>query len=132
MTFLLKGSARSGILGEATVNMTGYMSSPAPVPVSLRLKKCNHGTILQVSCTIVCYLFLGVCLDFAMLRIIRKKIRTFFLYLSDSFSPLLGEIFYVFVMITTSCSNFKPSSKFLDLAHFVITSYEANEGHYIT
>ncbi|XP_030926310.1 putative uncharacterized protein MYH16 isoform X2 [Quercus lobata] len=42
------GSARSGILGEATVNMTGYMSSPAPVPVSLRLKKCNHGTILQV------------------------------------------------------------------------------------
>ncbi|XP_050277835.1 uncharacterized protein LOC126719537 [Quercus robur] len=42
------GSAPSGILGEATVNMIGYMSSPAPVPVSLRLKKCNHGTILQV------------------------------------------------------------------------------------
>ncbi|KAE8098394.1 hypothetical protein FH972_016462 [Carpinus fangiana] len=42
------GSARSGILGEATVNMTGYMSSNAPVPVSLPLKKCNYGTILQV------------------------------------------------------------------------------------
>ncbi|GLT71793.1 hypothetical protein SLA2020_437880 [Shorea laevis] len=42
------GSVRSGILGEATVNMTAYMSSNAPVPVSLPLKKCNYGTILQV------------------------------------------------------------------------------------
>ncbi|KAH7511670.1 hypothetical protein JRO89_XSUnG0180100 [Xanthoceras sorbifolium] len=42
------GSARSGILGETTLNMTGYMSSSAVVPVSIPLKKCNHGTILQV------------------------------------------------------------------------------------
>ncbi|KAF8403162.1 hypothetical protein HHK36_011259 [Tetracentron sinense] len=42
------GSARSGILGEATVNLTGYMSSRSSAPVSLPLKKCNHGTILQV------------------------------------------------------------------------------------
>ncbi|XAR69170.1 hypothetical protein NMG60_11000659 [Bertholletia excelsa] len=42
------GSARSGILGEATVNMSGYMSSKASVPVLLPLKKCNYGTILQV------------------------------------------------------------------------------------
>ncbi|XP_057478379.1 uncharacterized protein LOC130765832 [Actinidia eriantha] len=42
------GSARSGILGEATVNMASYMSSKASVPVFLPLKKCNFGTILQV------------------------------------------------------------------------------------
>ncbi|KAG7958102.1 hypothetical protein I3843_10G002300 [Carya illinoinensis] len=42
------GSARSDILGEAIVNVTSYMGSTAPVPVSLPLKKCNYGTILQV------------------------------------------------------------------------------------
>ncbi|OMO84031.1 Prefoldin [Corchorus olitorius] len=42
------GSARSGILGEATVNLTSYITSTAIVPVSLPLKKCNHGTILHV------------------------------------------------------------------------------------
>ncbi|KAL5546008.1 hypothetical protein UlMin_005695 [Ulmus minor] len=40
------GSARSGILGEATINMTDYTSTS--VPVSLPLKKCSYGTILQV------------------------------------------------------------------------------------
>ncbi|XP_059646792.1 uncharacterized protein LOC132293361 [Cornus florida] len=42
------GSARSGILGEAIVNMAGYMSSRNSVPILLPLKKCNHGTVLQV------------------------------------------------------------------------------------
>ncbi|XVF76335.1 hypothetical protein PTKIN_Ptkin13bG0258200 [Pterospermum kingtungense] len=42
------GSARSSILGEATVNMTDYINSTATVPVSLPLKKCSHGTILHV------------------------------------------------------------------------------------
>ncbi|KAE9465356.1 hypothetical protein C3L33_02737, partial [Rhododendron williamsianum] len=42
------GSARSSILGEATVNLAGYMGSRASIPVSLPLKKCNHGTTLQV------------------------------------------------------------------------------------
>ncbi|KAM7467861.1 hypothetical protein LguiB_015423 [Lonicera macranthoides] len=42
------GSAKSGILGEATVNLAGYASSKASVVVSLPLKKCNYGTILQV------------------------------------------------------------------------------------
>ncbi|KAK9282833.1 hypothetical protein L1049_011056 [Liquidambar formosana] len=42
------GSARSGILGEATVNLACYMSSNASVPISLPLKSCNHGTMLQV------------------------------------------------------------------------------------
>uniref|UniRef100_A0A7N0UAN2 C2 NT-type domain-containing protein n=1 Tax=Kalanchoe fedtschenkoi TaxID=63787 RepID=A0A7N0UAN2_KALFE len=43
------GSARSGILGEATVNVTGYMDSATPVPLSLPLKKCSHGTTLQIN-----------------------------------------------------------------------------------
>ncbi|KAF2318446.1 hypothetical protein GH714_007782 [Hevea brasiliensis] len=42
------GSSRSGILGEATVNLASYRSSKTAIPVSLQLKKCNHGTILQV------------------------------------------------------------------------------------
>ncbi|PIA54916.1 hypothetical protein AQUCO_00901075v1 [Aquilegia coerulea] len=41
------GSARSGILGEASVNLTTYITSKSPVPVSLPLKKNNQGTILQ-------------------------------------------------------------------------------------
>ncbi|XP_023746022.1 uncharacterized protein LOC111894168 [Lactuca sativa] len=43
------GSARSGILGEATVNIARYYtSSRSSAPLSLPLKKCNHGTVLQV------------------------------------------------------------------------------------
>ncbi|KAF7147338.1 hypothetical protein RHSIM_Rhsim03G0087000 [Rhododendron simsii] len=42
------GSTRSGILGEATVNMADYLSSKASVPILLPLKKCNYGSILQV------------------------------------------------------------------------------------
>ncbi|CAM8949222.1 unnamed protein product [Rhodiola kirilowii] len=42
------GSSRSGILGEATVNVTGYIDSTTPVPLAFPLKKCSHGTILQV------------------------------------------------------------------------------------
>ncbi|KAF8020830.1 hypothetical protein BT93_G1299 [Corymbia citriodora subsp. variegata] len=42
------GSSRSGVLGEASVNLANYISSKASVPVSLQLKKCNQGTILQM------------------------------------------------------------------------------------
>ncbi|XP_050380355.1 uncharacterized protein LOC126797699 [Argentina anserina] len=42
------GSARSGILGEATVNMSDYIASSSTAPISLPLKKCNYGTVLQV------------------------------------------------------------------------------------
>ncbi|KAJ4848880.1 hypothetical protein Tsubulata_045422 [Turnera subulata] len=42
------GSVRSGILGEATVNLASYRSSAIAVPVSLPLKKCNYGSVLQV------------------------------------------------------------------------------------
>ncbi|RDX93308.1 hypothetical protein CR513_24445, partial [Mucuna pruriens] len=43
------GSSRSGILGEATVSLTSYMSSGAAIPLSIPLNKCNHGTVLHVS-----------------------------------------------------------------------------------
>ncbi|XP_047316543.1 girdin-like [Impatiens glandulifera] len=39
---------RSGILGEATVNMASYVNSKGSAPVILPLKKCNYNTILQV------------------------------------------------------------------------------------
>lgn len=42
------GSARTSILGEASINLTGHMSSKVSVPVSLPLKKCAHGTTIQV------------------------------------------------------------------------------------
>ncbi|CBI31378.3 unnamed protein product, partial [Vitis vinifera] len=42
------GSSRSGILGEATVNLAGYVSSKASFLLSLPLEKCHHGTTLQV------------------------------------------------------------------------------------
>lgn len=42
------GSARSGILGEAIINLADYLSSKYPVSISLPLKKCNQGTILNV------------------------------------------------------------------------------------
>ncbi|KAK6271079.1 hypothetical protein POUND7_008177 [Theobroma cacao] len=42
------GSSRSGFLGEATINLASYISSKSTIPLSLPLKKCNHGTVLQV------------------------------------------------------------------------------------
>ncbi|WCJ36172.1 hypothetical protein M5689_017386 [Euphorbia peplus] len=45
---LSMGSAKSGILGEAEVNMAAYMSSSDPFLVSFPLNKCSHGTILQL------------------------------------------------------------------------------------
>ncbi|XP_049372148.1 uncharacterized protein LOC125837052 [Solanum verrucosum] len=42
------GSARSSILGEASVNLAHFRDAKAFTPVSLPLKKCNHGTVLQL------------------------------------------------------------------------------------
>lgn len=42
------GSSRSSFLGEATINLASYISSKSSIPLSLPLKKCNHGTVLQV------------------------------------------------------------------------------------
>ncbi|XP_044509749.1 myosin-11-like isoform X2 [Mangifera indica] len=42
------GSSRSGILGEASVNLASYMSSKNPILISSPLKKCNSGTVLQL------------------------------------------------------------------------------------
>lgn len=44
-----KASTRSGILGEVTVNLLNYLSSETSLPVAIPLKKCDHGTILQVA-----------------------------------------------------------------------------------
>lgn len=44
-----KGSTRSSILGEVTVNLSNYLSSEASHPVALPLIKCDHGTLLQVA-----------------------------------------------------------------------------------
>ncbi|KAI3730964.1 hypothetical protein L1987_62146 [Smallanthus sonchifolius] len=44
-----KGSTRSGILGEVTVNLSNYLSSETSLPVALPLKKCDYETILQVA-----------------------------------------------------------------------------------
>ncbi|CAN1144362.1 KTN1 [Linum perenne] len=41
------GSARSGILGETTVNMSSYIGSSSAVLVSFPLKKCDYATVLQ-------------------------------------------------------------------------------------
>ncbi|XP_022765502.1 putative WEB family protein At1g65010, chloroplastic isoform X2 [Durio zibethinus] len=42
------GSSRSGFLGETTINLASYISSKSSIPLTLPLKKCNHGTVLQV------------------------------------------------------------------------------------
>ncbi|PHU00111.1 hypothetical protein BC332_29898 [Capsicum chinense] len=42
------GSSRSSILGEASINPAGYKDAKAFTPVSLPLRKCNHGTVLQL------------------------------------------------------------------------------------
>ncbi|KAL3536203.1 hypothetical protein ACH5RR_004664 [Cinchona calisaya] len=43
------GSSRAGILGEAIINISCHMTSKEPHPVSLPLRKCSFGTVLQVT-----------------------------------------------------------------------------------
>ncbi|KAH0637860.1 hypothetical protein KY289_037775 [Solanum tuberosum] len=42
------GSARSGLLGEGTINLASYVGSRMSSPVLVPLKKCNQGATLQV------------------------------------------------------------------------------------
>ncbi|KAL3838254.1 hypothetical protein ACJIZ3_022845 [Penstemon smallii] len=42
------GFSRTGILGEATLDLSSFLSSESPMLVSLPLRNCNYGTILQV------------------------------------------------------------------------------------
>jgi hypothetical protein len=42
------GSTNSGILGEVFLNLTNYLSSLESTAISLPLKRCDSGTILQV------------------------------------------------------------------------------------
>lgn len=44
-----QGSARSGLLGEGTINLASYVGSRMSSPVLVPLKKCNQGTTLQAS-----------------------------------------------------------------------------------
>jgi hypothetical protein len=46
--YLLQGSTKGAILGEVFLNMTNYLSSEDSTAISLPLKKCNSGTVLQV------------------------------------------------------------------------------------
>ncbi|CAN4116333.1 unnamed protein product [Withania somnifera] len=43
------GSSRSGILGEATINLAEYAEAAKPSAVALPLQGCNAGTILHVT-----------------------------------------------------------------------------------
>ncbi|KAL8518121.1 hypothetical protein ACS0TY_009412 [Phlomoides rotata] len=45
---LAAGSSKSSTLGEFTVNLAAFLSSSSPMLVSLPLKKCDYGTILQL------------------------------------------------------------------------------------
>ncbi|BBN08509.1 hypothetical protein MPTK1_4g12160 [Marchantia polymorpha subsp. ruderalis] len=45
------GSSRSGVLGEAVVNVAEYTQSNNPSQISLTLKNCNYGSILHVTIT---------------------------------------------------------------------------------
>ncbi|TVU31783.1 hypothetical protein EJB05_23484 [Eragrostis curvula] len=42
------GSTKTGILGEIFLNLTNYLSSQDLTAISLPLKKCNSGTVLQL------------------------------------------------------------------------------------
>ncbi|CAN6288873.1 unnamed protein product [Urochloa humidicola] len=42
------GSTKSGIIGEVFLNLTNYLSSVDSTAISLPLKKCNSGTVLQL------------------------------------------------------------------------------------
>nr|CAB3500228.1 unnamed protein product [Digitaria exilis] len=43
----VQGSTKSGIIGEVSLNLTNYLSSTDSNAISLPLKKCNSGTVLQ-------------------------------------------------------------------------------------
>jgi hypothetical protein len=44
-----QGSTKNAVLGEIFLNLTNYLSSVDPTAISLPLKKCSSGTVLQVS-----------------------------------------------------------------------------------
>ncbi|CAM0956286.1 unnamed protein product [Alopecurus aequalis] len=43
----VQGSTKTAILGEAFLNLTNYLSSSDSTDISLPLKRCNSGTVLQ-------------------------------------------------------------------------------------
>jgi hypothetical protein len=45
---MFQGSAKSGILGEILLNLSNFLNLADPTAISLPLKRCNSGTVLQV------------------------------------------------------------------------------------
>lgn len=45
---MLQGSTKSGILGEIFLNLSNFLNIVDPTAISLPLKRCNSGTVLQV------------------------------------------------------------------------------------
>jgi hypothetical protein len=45
---MLQGSTKSGILGEIFLNLSNFLNLVDPTAISLPLKRCNSGTVLQV------------------------------------------------------------------------------------
>ncbi|XP_066377126.1 uncharacterized protein [Miscanthus floridulus] len=45
---IVNGSTKGAILGEVFLNLTNYLSSEDSTAISLPLKKCNSGTVLQL------------------------------------------------------------------------------------
>jgi hypothetical protein len=48
-TLMLQGSTKTGILGEIFLNLANFLNLVNPTAISMPLKRCNAGTVLQVS-----------------------------------------------------------------------------------
>ena len=54
---MLQGSIKSGVLGEIFLNLTNFLNLVDPTAISLPLKRCNSGTVLQVTLLILYFSF---------------------------------------------------------------------------
>lgn len=45
---ILQGSTKTGILGEIFLNLVNFLNLVDPTAISMPLKRCNSGTVLQV------------------------------------------------------------------------------------
>lgn len=47
-SLMAQGSTKSGILGEIFLNLSNFLNLVDPTAISLPLKRCSSGTVLQV------------------------------------------------------------------------------------
>jgi hypothetical protein len=73
---MLQGSIKTGILGEILLNLSNFLNLVDPTAISLPLKKCNSGTVLQVSEFCVIVLFESSFGGSMLIHIIRSFPRT--------------------------------------------------------